>query len=177
MILQVPSQIAHFARSLRLILLLLALAVGFSLCVAPVESLTSPSWITSTKNAISWGYNGAGQLGLGWESFLEPPRFVRIPTIMSDTDLPGFTGKLSFSAIASGKDSVIGIEAGTNRVFVWGSNSKNKLGLGTRPTVSPLGPVPDVSRAKTCPRLFTLPMESLYSQIWWPLQMMHFGFA
>ena len=104
-----------------LILVLLALSVSSS----------SFQYSEYSTNAIGWGYNVFGQLGRGYETLNGQPEFVRFPSHYSASELGGSLSSLHFSSLASGKESVIGIQVGTNRVFAWGSNNGSRLGFGS----------------------------------------------
>lgn len=99
--------------------------------LAPCTLSLSVAYSESPTNAIGWGYNTHGQLGRGYESLSATPNFVRLPSHISSSELGGPLSSLNFATLSSGMDSVIGIEAGTNRVFVWGSNAGAKLGIGS----------------------------------------------
>jgi alpha-tubulin suppressor-like RCC1 family protein len=72
--------------------------------------------VTTTRQALCWGYGGNGQIGDGRTYQRFTPRLV--------------AGRLSFDRVGAGKAHTCG-ETTTNQAYCWGLNASGQLGDGT----------------------------------------------
>jgi hypothetical protein len=89
---------------------------------------------------FGWGSNDKGQLALGHSSkAVGAPTFSKYPTSIftNDTIDSGV-----FEKVALGAKHVLAVDAASLKVYSWGNNDNNQLGLGLNSTLVPFRPYP-----------------------------------
>jgi alpha-tubulin suppressor-like RCC1 family protein len=94
--------------------------------------------VTAGGAAYCWGYNGAGQLGIGTTNGPEScgPPDPHLSVACSTVPLP-VAGGISFAALSAGESHTCGLTA-AGAAYCWGSNDDGQLGSGSAGNASPV---------------------------------------